>query len=247
MYDVWQDVDYEFAESKSARLLLAALDYSIHHYVVYVGANDGFLHGFRAGSFDVNGVFVNTGNDGQEVMSYMPGSLLQSAAASGAPGGCTNNSNTGTTVQQIHGVTPAIGANAQCVEPTLDYANTQFGHNFYVDATPGTGDLYYSGNWHTWLVGGLGAGGAAIYALDVTNPSYSEGSASSTVIGEWNAGTINCALVANCGNNLGNTYGTPQIRRLHDGNWAAIFGSGIGSQSGDAGIYDDSSVTRPQN
>jgi hypothetical protein len=38
MYDVWQDADYEFAESKSERLLLAALDYSLHHYVVYVAA-----------------------------------------------------------------------------------------------------------------------------------------------------------------------------------------------------------------
>ena len=38
MYDVWRDADYEDAESKSERLLLAALDYSIHHYVVYVAA-----------------------------------------------------------------------------------------------------------------------------------------------------------------------------------------------------------------
>jgi hypothetical protein len=38
MYDVWQDPDYEFAESKSERLLLAGLDYSIHRYVVYVAA-----------------------------------------------------------------------------------------------------------------------------------------------------------------------------------------------------------------
>jgi hypothetical protein len=38
MYDVWQDTDYEFAESKSERLLLAALDYSIHRFVVYVAA-----------------------------------------------------------------------------------------------------------------------------------------------------------------------------------------------------------------
>ncbi len=38
MYDVWRDSDYEFAESKSERLLLAGLDYSIHHYVVYVAA-----------------------------------------------------------------------------------------------------------------------------------------------------------------------------------------------------------------
>ncbi len=36
MYDVWQDPDYEAAETKAERLLLAALDYSIHHYVVYV-------------------------------------------------------------------------------------------------------------------------------------------------------------------------------------------------------------------
>jgi len=38
MYDVWQDPDYEFAESKSERLLLAALDYSIERHVVYVAA-----------------------------------------------------------------------------------------------------------------------------------------------------------------------------------------------------------------
>jgi type IV pilus assembly protein PilY1 len=208
--------------------------------VVYVGSNDGFLHGFRAGSFDNTGAFVANGttpNDGQEILSYMPGALMVSAAASGAPGGCTMDANTGTQVQQIHGVTPAIGANPLCVEPVLDYSNTQYGHNFFVDATPGTGDLYYGGQWHTWLVSGLGVGGAAVFALDVTNPSFSESAASSSVIGEWNAGTISCALVSNCGNNLGNTFGTPQLRRLHDGNWAAIFGNGFGSQSGDAGIY----------
>jgi hypothetical protein len=38
MYDVWQDPDYEFAESKSERLLMAALDYSIYRFVVYVAA-----------------------------------------------------------------------------------------------------------------------------------------------------------------------------------------------------------------
>jgi hypothetical protein len=38
MYDVWQDIDYEFAESKPERLLLAALDYSLERYVVYVAA-----------------------------------------------------------------------------------------------------------------------------------------------------------------------------------------------------------------
>ena len=38
MYDVWADPDYDLAETKAERLLLAGLDYSIHRYVVYVAA-----------------------------------------------------------------------------------------------------------------------------------------------------------------------------------------------------------------
>lgn len=38
MVDVWTDPDYEFAESKPERLLLAALDYSRERHVVYVAA-----------------------------------------------------------------------------------------------------------------------------------------------------------------------------------------------------------------
>jgi hypothetical protein len=39
LFDVWSDTDYEFAESKSERLLMAALDYSIERFVVYVAAH----------------------------------------------------------------------------------------------------------------------------------------------------------------------------------------------------------------
>jgi len=185
--------------------------------VVYVGSNDGLLHGFSAGSYDSTGTTYNSGtNTGQEVLAYMPQQALET----------------------IHDAT-----NSQ-----LDYSNTQYGHNFYVDATPGTGDLYYNGAWHTWLVGGLGAGGAEIYALDVTDPTtFSEGNASSLVIGDWTQSNITCTNPAtgttsgctdtNGNSYLGNTYGTPQIRRLHNGDWAVIFGNGIGSPSGDAGIF----------
>ena len=210
--------------------------------VVYVGANDGFLHGFRAGSFDLTGNFVansSTPNDGAEVLAYMPGASLVSAALPSASGGCTNGITSETVVQNIHGVTPAVGVNPACNGPLIDFSNPQYGHSFFIDASPGSGDLFYGGQWHTWLVGGLGIGGSAIYALDVTDPgsSFSEGNASSIVIGEWSASSINCANVSNCGNSLGNTFGTPQIRRLHNGNWAVIFGNGFGSVSGEAGIY----------
>ncbi|HEY4973390.1 MAG TPA: hypothetical protein VII41_07270, partial [Steroidobacteraceae bacterium] len=43
--------------------------------IVYVGANDGFLHAFRSGSFDSSGNFISnaaTPNDGREIMAYMP-------------------------------------------------------------------------------------------------------------------------------------------------------------------------------
>ena len=186
--------------------------------VVYVGANDGLLHGFRSGTFNASastaagscasnpapGCFTN--NDGKELLAYIPGAV----------------------VQTIHSSTNA----------NIDFSNPRYGHTFYVDATPGAGDLYYNGAWHAWLVGGLGAGGSAIYALDVTNPgNFSESNAASLVLGEWTPSTIKCVNVTNCGNNLGNTYGTPQIRRLHDGKWAFIFGNGFGSASGDAGIF----------
>ncbi|MEO8659060.1 MAG: hypothetical protein ABI693_11350 [Bryobacteraceae bacterium] len=38
MFDVWGDPDYDLAENKPERLLLAALDYSVHRHVVYVAA-----------------------------------------------------------------------------------------------------------------------------------------------------------------------------------------------------------------
>jgi type IV pilus assembly protein PilY1 len=224
--------------------------------VVYAGANDGFLHGFEAGSFDPLGNFCGTvnssitcaatPNDGKEVLAYMPGSTVYSPALSTTTGGCAGtNIITGTVAQNIHGWTPAIGTGTSCETPELDYSATPYGHNFFVDATPGTGDLFYNNVWHTWVVGGLGFGGAAIYALDVTNPSiFSEGGTvpQNVVIGEWNSSTINCinpatGLSASCGTHLGNTFGTPQIRRLHNGDWAAIFGNGFSSSSGDAGIY----------
>jgi type IV pilus assembly protein PilY1 len=173
--------------------------------VVYTGANDGLLHGFRTGSYDASNNYVATLNDGYEVLAYMPGAI----------------------VNTIHSTTPGI-----------DFSSPQYGHNYYVDATPGTGDLFYQGNWHTWLIGGLGPGGNAIYALDITQPAnFNEASAATVVMGEWSSTTLTCVNVGGCGANLGKTYGVPQIRRFHNGKWGAVFGNGLGTASGAAGIF----------
>lgn len=221
--------------------------------VVYVGANDGFLHAFRAGSFDANGKWASmpngtgTGaaNDGYELLGYMPSTALAT----------------------IHGNPDATNSTSSSINVGLDFSSPSYQHAYFVDATPGTGDLYYGKAWHTWLVGGMGAGanyggpvnsnsannnsstgaGGAIYALEITNPNnFSESNAATVVMGDWNASSLSCTSMtgtrtgvtnATCGQNLGNTFGTPVIRRLHDGNWAIIFGNGLNSQTGAAGIY----------
>ncbi len=190
--------------------------------VVYVGANDGMLHGFQAGAYS-NGALVQANNTGKEVLSYVPSQV----------------------VSTIHSTTPA-----------LDFANPSYSHNFFVDASPATGDLYYGGGWHSWVVGGLGPGGQAagpvadttsvatgsVFALEVTDPgTFAETAAQAIVKGEWSSASLNASgslcNVSNCGDQLGATYGTPSIRRLHDGTWGVIFGNGLNSKNGTAGIF----------
>ncbi|NNM51013.1 MAG: hypothetical protein HKM02_02150, partial [Pseudomonadales bacterium] len=174
--------------------------------IIYAGANDGFLHGFRSGYYSASGQYQSATNDGQEVMAYMPQAVFN----------------------DIHTIS----------NTALDYSNQAYAHQWYVDSTPGVGDLYYQGAWHTWLVGGIGAGGADIYALDVTNPTlYNEANAGVLVKGDWIPASLICAGNPSCGQNLGGVYGDPQIRRLHDGNWGAIFGNGLGSANGTAGLF----------
>jgi type IV pilus assembly protein PilY1 len=212
-------------ENQSSAQTYSAFEtaYATRTDVVYEGANDGFMHGFRSGYYTSGGtyagtttagVFVPTDNDGQEVMAYMPQAVLQT----------------------IHNAS----------DPTYDYSSTHYGHNYFVDSTPGTGDLFYGSQWHTWLVSGLGAGGNAIFAMDITNPGSNgadSGLGVGNVIGEW-SNSSNSPLVctndttsSQCINDLGQTYGTPQIRRLHNGEWGIIFGNGLNSATGIAGIY----------
>lgn len=177
--------------------------------VVYAGANDGFMHGFESGAYDnSDGSYDTALNDGKEVIAYMPEAVLKN----------------------IH--------QPDATDPQDDLSNPQYGHDFYVDGTPATADMFYNNAWHTVLVGGLGAGGAAIYALDVTDPgTFKETNASSLVLGEWNSSSITCANSTTCGTSLGNTYGVPSIRRFHNGQWGFVFGNGLGSTSGDAGVF----------
>jgi type IV pilus assembly protein PilY1 len=91
-----------------------------------------------------------------------------------------------------------------------DYKNR---HQFFVDSTPTVSDAYIGGAWRTLLVGGLGAGGRGYYALDVTDPTQPK------------------ALWEFSDNNLGLSFGRPEITKLKDGTWVVIAASGYNNVS----------------
>ena len=72
------------------------------------------------------------------------------------------------------------------------------------------------------LVGGLGAGGRGIFAIDVTNPE------SPSVLWE---------ITGDDEPNLGFTFGDPVVTRLGNGNWVAIFGNGYNSDDNNAVMF----------
>ena len=101
-------------------------------------------------------------------------------------------------------------------------ASPRYSHDYVVDAVPVADDLFYGGGWHTWLVGGVGSAGQEIYALDVSDPGlFSPSQASGIVKGDWTPANTSALNRLNC------TVGTPAIKRLHNGQWALIFGNGL--------------------
>ncbi|MEX0962626.1 MAG: PilC/PilY family type IV pilus protein [Pseudohongiellaceae bacterium] len=151
--------------------------------VVYVGANDGMLHGFHE----------DTGN---EVIAYVPTSAY---------------------------------------DGLWELSSEDYEHRYFVDGGPNIIDAFLDdmddpdsgvdGLWRTVLASGVGGGGQLVFALDVTDPTiYDEANAASIVL--WEFDDEDDA-------DLGYTYGRPQIAKMADGNWAAVFGNGYNNTEAD--------------
>lgn len=126
----------------------------------------------------------------------------------------------------LHAFNAETGAEVWAYIPTLvlphlyhladkEYASN---HRYYVDATPAVQDVKIGTEWRTILVGGLGAGGRGYYALDVTDPANPK------------------ALWEFSDDNLGYTFGKPEIGKLSNGTWAVFFGSGYNNVSTGDGV-----------
>jgi type IV pilus assembly protein PilY1 len=154
--------------------------------MIYVGGNDGMLHGFRA-------------SDGRELLAYVPSKVHT----------------------QLNKLT-----------------SKTYTHQYYVDGSPQIGDAFIGTEWRTVLVSGLGSGGQSIFALDITDPSqFNETNAASTVMWEFNDTDDP---------DFGYVVGSPVIRKMANGRWAAIVSGGYNNSqqlTGETACTDSTAKT----
>lgn len=144
--------------------------------MIYVGANDGMLHGFRSDT--------GAADSGREIFAYVPAAVYDNLSK---------------------------------------LTSQSYIHKPFVDGSPSAGDAYINGAWKTVLLGSLGGGGKAVFALDITNPfAMSTGQ----VLWEFQDAA-----------DLGFTLAQAQIARLNNGVWAAIFANGYNSFNDRAYLY----------
>jgi type IV pilus assembly protein PilY1 len=181
--------------------------------MVYVGGNDGMVHAFD----DSSGT-----NAGNEVWAYVPKVLFN--------GGDPNDTN--------HTPDPAfqLGALAYSGVP-----GPTFRHKFYVNATARAWDIDFantntsvppqsSNDWRTVLVGGLGAGGRSVYALDVTTPP-------SALDTEQTIASSGRVLWEFTDPDLGYVFDPPTLVKTYAYGWVVLVPSGYNNPGGKGILY----------
>ena len=171
--------------------------YSTRKTMVYVGTNQGILHA-------VDGSLTGS-TAGKEVFAYVPGAVYAGP-----------NNTPGTDGLQSIGRADYVHYNLLDATPVI--ADVDFGR------TDGGGGTV---GWRTLLIGGLGKGGRAVYALDVTNPAAmtTEAIAAGKVLWEFTDA------------DLGFTYGEPAVVKTRKFGWVVIFGSGHNNADGKGYVF----------
>lgn len=175
---------------------------------VYVGANDGMLHAFKATKYvdPFAATPVLDADGGKEMWAVIPyavGPDLYRLAdveyaskhrffVDGSP------------------LVADIDKNAPCYTLDGDCASPAKGDVTRASWTPA---------WRTILVSGLNKGGKSFFALDVTTPE------SPTALWEFTD------------SDMGYSYGQPVVTKLEDGRWVVLLTSGYGSSATQGYLY----------
>lgn len=166
--------------------------------MVYVGANDGMLHGY-----DANLVAGVKADPGAEILAYIPDAVYSQLNASTSPG---------------------------------------YAHQYSVDGSPRVSDAFFNSSWHTVLASTTGAGGKAVFALDITDPDTFDGNDVLWEISDTTSPlasdlTTDTSALRGFQNNMGYALPQPSIVKLHNGSYAAIIANGYGSTNNLAVLY----------
>ena len=207
--------------------------------MVYVGSNDGMVHAFIDScpppSTDPSRPTppcsppVST-DAGKELWAYVPKVLLgDTIYSSGNPNEAPHTPD----------ADYQLGALAYTVFPN-------FQHRFYVNATPRAWDVDFAnagtstpptsgnGDWRTLLVGGLGAGGRSVYALDVTSPPIkSDG----TPMSENEIVAARKVLWEFTDPELGYVFDPPTIVKTKAYGWVVLVNSGYNNPGGNGVLF----------
>ncbi len=112
-----------------------------------------------------------------------------------------------------------------------NYGSSTLYHQFFVDGPLVEADAFInapgasSPSWRNYLLGSLGAGGRAVYALDVTNTA------------SLGASTVRWELSSSTNSDLGYVTAPIEVGVLPNGEWVAIFGNGGFSTAGKAVLF----------
>jgi type IV pilus assembly protein PilY1 len=179
--------------------------------MLYVGGNDGMLHGFYAkDESELNQ------DGGEEVFAYIPqlvsdpvygGQGLNALALSGSDG--------------FDGA-PYVDGSPVVADVYVDRDNV---------GDTSEDDSYELAQWRSYLVGGLRAGARGIYVLDVTNPDSGSVTISHPRLSDAENVAHQIVVKEFTHPDLGYIYGKPSIGKMNNGRWAAIVGNGYNSSS----------------
>jgi len=100
-------------------------------------------------------------------------------------------------------------------------------HSYFVDGGLTVQDAFFSGAWHSVLLGSLGGGGKGLFALDVTHPDLVSESSST-----GNNKKVLWELDGAADNDIGYIFGATTLAKLNNGRWYAVNGNGVSSANG---------------
>jgi type IV pilus assembly protein PilY1 len=163
--------------------------------VLFAGGNDGMLHAFKD-TESTSGSNMLT--DGQEIFAYVPRAVYPN----------------------LYKLTDKTYGNPGALE-----------HQYFVDGPLRESDAYVkapgasTASWRNYLIGSLGQGGRAVYALDVTD---------TTNLGP---NTVRWELSDANDGDIGYVLSPVKVGILSNGRWVAIFGNGFSSSNGYATLF----------